>query len=63
MKDDSMERHIFFKDGQSAGELNFSSASVQNETGEDSVDLDVKYELNSVKHPFEHKCLKKKVFL
>ena len=40
-----MELVIFFKDGQSAGELHFSSVSVQNEVGEgeDGVDLDAKF--------------------
>ena len=32
-----MDHRIFFKDGQSAGELNFSSASVQSEADEDGV--------------------------
>ena len=37
MKDDSKELPLCFKDGQSAGELNFSSASVQSEADEDGV--------------------------
>ena len=64
--DDSMDCIIVFKDGKSAGELHFSSASVQSEAGggEDGVDIDVDTEINSDKHPLETKCLdERKVLL
>ncbi|XP_042267329.1 interferon-induced very large GTPase 1-like [Thunnus maccoyii] len=63
--DDSKDCIILFKDGQSTGELHFSSASVQSEAGggEDGVDIDVDTEINSDKHPLETKCLNKRKVL
>ena len=63
--DESKDCIISFKDGQSAGELHFSSASVQSEAGggEDGVDIDVNTELNSDKLPLEPQCLNKRKVL